>query len=179
MITDDAPGATIYDRRAFALAYVEAQADYRRGYYSENSGYNAALRTHRRQILTGLQELFGLTLARSAIPDDHQALFMLFDSTVTSYLTLATPWSRYLEAGLVVRRLDEAGRPGLAIREASDRVGNLTERSREAHLDILEALLEVFLGERAPRVFSSADLRSIGVDDTPPNSDDYPWDTDE
>jgi hypothetical protein len=161
--------------------YLLAQAspgDAMCGYYQEKSAYNAALRAHRQRVLAGLQTLFGLTLDMASFRSTPGgALFMLFNSTVRSCLALRTPWSFYHETGLIDRKLDEAGDAGARVTEASDRITRLTDESRQAHLDILDQLLSVFLGERADLVFTSADLLAAGVDDTPPSSLDYPWDS--
>lgn len=175
------PGS--YDRRAFAEVYALVRASPGEaawsGYYQEHTAYNAALRAHRQGVLAGLQTLFGLTLTMQSISSIPGAvpLFMLFNSTVDSCLALRTPWSFFLEEGLLNRRLDEVGSPGVRINEASERIAQLTDQSRQAHLDILAELLRVFLGERSDLVFTSADLRAIDVDDTPPNMLDYPGDS--
>ncbi|QYN24970.1 hypothetical protein [Amycolatopsis sp. DSM 110486] len=174
-------GEVSYNRRAFAEAYVLARAsedDAFGEYQQEQSAYNTALRAHRQRVLDGLQTLFQLRLDRESISSTPGAapLFMLFASTAGSCLALRTPWSSYREAGLLHRRLGELGPAGVRIIEASELITQLTDQSRQAHLDLLAELLGVLLGERGDLVFTSADLLAAGVDDTPPDSRDYPWD---
>jgi tRNA U34 5-methylaminomethyl-2-thiouridine-forming methyltransferase MnmC len=115
--TNPASGVS-YDRRTLAEAYLLAQAsegDANSGYRQERSAYNTALRVHRQRVLAALETLFGLTLdmrSASSTPGGA-ALFMLFNSTVRSCLALRTPWSDYLEAGLLHRRLAEVGGAGV------------------------------------------------------------------
>jgi hypothetical protein len=52
-----------YDRRAFAVTYIEAQKNYTGGLSELSMPYNEALREHRRRLLGGLERLFGLTLS--------------------------------------------------------------------------------------------------------------------
>jgi hypothetical protein len=123
---------TRYDRRAFALAYLNAQHDWE-------------ARVAHQQVLMGLQELFDLTLDDTQLPAVHWGLFT---STVRSYFAITHP--------------GEAG-PDEATRSALAQIADLNNQSREAHLDVLEAVLAGFVGDK---VFTSADLRAIGIDDT-------------
>jgi hypothetical protein len=162
-----------YDRRAFALTYLEAQPEAELVPYYKVA-YKAALRVQRQQVLVGLQELFDLSLD-SANPDLITMPFSLFKNTVRSYFAITHPGARYLEAGLTVGQLREAGAPGDAVNEGLGRISDLNDRNRAAHLDVLAALLEIFLNDRATKVFTSADLRAIDVDDTEPKEADHPW----
>jgi hypothetical protein len=122
---------TRYDRRAFALAYLEAQYDWE-------------LRVRRQQVLMGLQELFDFTLDDTQLSAVHWGLFV---STVKSYFAITHPD----EAGT-----DEATRSALA------QIADLNDQSRQAHLDVLDAVLANYVDDR---VFTSADLRAAGIDD--------------
>ncbi|WP_433795474.1 hypothetical protein [Actinoplanes sp. CA-252034] len=123
-------------------------------------------------MLGGLQRLFGLVLSRDGVPE--RVLFVLFESTVRSLLAQTTPWSGFLEAGLLVKRLEATGGPGARVMAASDRIWSRKDESREDHLLILDELLAVFLGDRADHVFTAADLVAVGVDPTPPTTEQYP-----
>lgn len=90
-----------------------------------------------------------------------------------------TPGSDYLEASLLVRKLAEAGDAGARVNATLERIEHLSRTWRDAHLDVLEDLLGVLLGKRADFVFTSADLKAAGVDDTRPNLADYPVDVDD
>lgn len=103
-----------YGRRELAQAYLAAQGDERfGGYRVESSAYNQALEAHHRARLAGLEQLFGIQLTHEGMPSlDARAMFMLFRSTAQSFLAITTPGSRFLEAGLLHRALDRAGRTG-------------------------------------------------------------------
>ena len=159
-----------YDRRALVIAYVHAEAreyDGVGGYLPEEDQYNEALRTYHRQVLEGLERLFGIRLGERAPFGVQQASFMsLFWSTVRSYLAVQTPWSGYLEEGLLVLHLRAAGGDLFArVDQQSRRIEGLRKEMREAHLDLLDALVRHLLGERADLTFTSEDLRNVGVDD--------------
>ena len=89
-------------------------------------------------------------------------------------LALRTPWSDFLEAGLLVKKVEQAGQDGQRVMTASSRIETLVRELRQEHLDILDALTAIMLGDRAELTFSGADLRAIGVDDTAPSPADYP-----
>jgi hypothetical protein len=98
----------------------------------------------------------------------------LFASTADSLLALRTPWSGFLEAGLLVRKVEEAGQHGVNIMTASERIDTLVAESRLHHLEMLDALVAAMLGDRADLAFSQADLHAIGIDDVEPGPADYP-----
>ncbi|WP_405496755.1 hypothetical protein [Nocardia sp. NBC_00511] len=181
MNTNDV-AARSYGLRAVAETYLLAQAsedDFFGGYFYGRSALNAALRVHRQQLSAGLQQLFGISLAEpTTVPILHRLVLMHIDKTVRSCLALRTPWSGYLEAGLLIRTFREAGDAGQRVLESSELIAGLAKQSYEAHLDGLEALFELLAGEHTDRLFTRADLLAIGVDDTPPSILDYPWDED-
>jgi hypothetical protein len=163
---------SVYDRRAFALAFAEAQRTRVGGVDAERAGYVSALLTYRAALLAGLERLFGLRLDFDAVPDGMKALLMLFRSTAKSYLAIASPGDGYLEAGLIHARLARAGVRDRVLR-GLQRIDASNAESRAAHLDILEALLGVMLGANADRVVREEELRAIGVNPTPPDPGDY------
>lgn len=161
-----------YDRRAFAQAFLDAHPDAKHGYHY-NEQFNTALREHRQRVLDGLQELFGLRLELDGVPGGQAALFMLFRTTASSYVKITRPGEGVGEAGLMYRQLAET-RAQQHVLGGLERIAACNDRSRDAHLDVMETLIEVFLGERAGATVTSADLAAIGVDDTAgPNSSDY------
>ncbi|GIF38237.1 hypothetical protein [Actinoplanes xinjiangensis] len=162
-----------YGRRDLIDAFLATREGERYGgYYPESSDYNAALRAHQEAMLDGLQRLYGVRLSREDAPD--RVLFVLFQSTARSLLSLTTPWSGFLEAGLLLQRLEATGATGARVMAASDRIWSRNDESREDHLLILDELLIVFLGDRADCTFTAADLIAAGVDPTPPSTDDHP-----
>lgn len=156
-----------YDRRALARAYLDVRQD-----GGHASGHRAAMRVYHQQILSGLQDLFGVTLEVSGNSPEDRPLLMLFESTADSAAAARTPWDDHPQAAPITERLGETGQ-WQAVSAASDRIRDLVAQSREAHLDILAALLEPVLGDRSAKVFTSADLWDIGIDDTPPTGADH------
>lgn len=165
-------GMTQYDRRALAQAYIDAQRE-----YNSADGYRAAMHVYHQQILSGLQYLFDISFEWEAVDSTHRPILMMVRNTVESSLALRTPWANILEGGLIFRRLEEADalQPVLA---ASDQIDALVEQARTAHVTMLEALLDPMLGDRSSKVFTSEDLREIGIDDTPPDRANYTIDWD-
>lgn len=165
----------MYDRRDLVRIYLGAQHQGFGGYYPESSTFNAALKAYYTAMLDGLQELFDLRLrAPSTGGFNERVLLMLFFATARSFLAVTTPWAGFLEAGLLIRTIDEAGANGQRVMAASSRIDELAAESRQTHLEMLDAIITVMLGDRAELTFSSGDLRAIGVDDSEPNPTDYP-----
>lgn len=164
----------MYDRGDLVHAYLSAQGEGFGGYYPESSTFNAALKAHHEAMLGGLEQLFGLRLSMDGVGSfDNRTLFMLFASTARSLLALRTPWSGFLESGLLVRRIEGAGANGQRVIAASERINQLMAESRQVHLDMLDAIVAELLGDRADATFTPDDLRAIGVDGTRPNPNDY------
>lgn len=164
-------GASItYDRDAFVRCrlHVLAGPTSRFGDYEpENDDFNAALSAYYQGLDAALEQRFGAALDVSRAADvGTRVLLMLFGSTARSYLGIQTPWSGYLEAGLLVRRLEETGPSGERILEASRRIEDAAAVSRAAHLEILDTIARQVLGGRSDAVFTSADLLAAGFDDT-------------
>ena len=163
----------MYNRRDLVRVYLGAQDRGFGGYYPESSTFNAALKAYYAMMLDGLQQLFGLHLHPRGSGLNSRALLMLFSATANSFLAQRTPWSDFLEAGLLIRKIEEAGPHGQRVMAASDRIDALTAESSETHLEMLDALVTAMLGDRAELTFSPADLRAIGVDDAKPSPADY------
>ena len=165
----------MYSRSDLVRVYLGAQDRGFGGYYPDSSTFNAALKAHYTAVLDGLQQLFGLRLHPDGVGTfNNRVLFMLFAATVDSFLALRTPWSRFMEAGLLLRKIEEAGSDGERVMAAGERIDALTAESRETHLEMLDALISTMLGDRAELTFSSADLEALGIDDAKPNPANYP-----
>jgi hypothetical protein len=166
----------MYSRRDLVRAYLGAQQRGFGGYYAESPTFNDALAAHYLSLLDGLQRLFGLSLERDSIgAGGNPALLMLFGAIADSLLSLRTPWSRFLEAGLIHRKVEEAGQDGARISVASERINVAVAEAHEAHLEMLNALVAVLLGDRADRTFSEADIHAAGTDiSVEPSPTDYP-----
>lgn len=156
-----------YDRRAFVLTYLAAQAEYSPGFSEVDLEYNDALRTYRVQLLKGLESLFGLELTRDGVADrtDGSALFMLFSSAARKHLEVKA--SGFLEGGLLIKVLERAGQD-VPVLASMSRSLELRDTLRESYVDTMDLVLGILLGERSDAVFTSDDLRGIGVDDTEP-----------
>lgn len=165
----------MYGRRDLVEVYLGAQDRGFGGYYAESSTFNAALKAYYVAMLDGLQQLFGLRLHSDDLGSfNHRVLFRLFSATADSFLAQRTPWSSFLEAGLLIQKIDEAGPDGERVMAASQRIDAIIAESRQTHLEMLDAILTVMLGVRAELAFSSADLRALGVDDAKPSPTAYP-----
>jgi hypothetical protein len=160
----------MYGRRHLVEAFLGAQDRGFGGYYPDSSSYNAALKAYHVAMLDGLQHLFDLRLDAP----DHRALFMLLRSATDSFLAVQTPWSGFLEAGLLIKKVEEAGDEGQRVMALSQRIETLATESRQVHLDLLDALVAIMLADRAELTFDSTDLHAIGINDTKPTASEYP-----
>jgi hypothetical protein len=167
---------TDYDVRAFAQAHIDADEDSQSAYHMGYESYTRAWEAHYRQVLTGLQQLYAFTWGTAATTDPQsfptRSFGHLFRTLMSSYHRTVEPVARYAEAGLLIGHLREAGlwesfEAGMA------RIEQNRDQSAEAHLDIMTGLLTAALGDRSTKVFSSADLRAIGIDDTQPELTDH------
>jgi hypothetical protein len=173
----------LYDRAAFIRCRLHVLADTQSGfgnYERENDAFNTALSAYNQALETALEQQFGASLDMSrATNTGMRPLLMLFRSTARSYLSVQTPWSGYLEAGLLVRRLEQAGPVGERVFEASRRIEEAVTISRDTHLEILDATAHHVLGDNSDVVFTSGDLLANGFDDARrPEASDYPHDDD-
>ncbi|MYS23640.1 hypothetical protein GA0115240_154731 [Streptomyces sp. DvalAA-14] len=169
----------LYDRAALVRCRLHVLAGPTSGfgdYEQENDAFNNALYAYNQGLETALEQRFGTSLDISRAADFAvRPLLMLLRSTARSYLSVRTPWSDYLEAGLLVKRLEQAGPVGERVFAASHRIEEAVTISREAHMEILDALAQHVLGDQAEAVFTSGDLLADGFDDTRrPEASDYP-----
>jgi hypothetical protein len=100
---------------------------------------------------------------------------MLFRATVKSYLRLTTPFSGFLEAGLIVGKIEQLGPQGETIFRLNNNIEELTEKSGETHLQLLYDLFTAIYGKR-DLIVTTHDLKARGFDDSKePRIEDY-WD---
>ena len=146
---------TKYDVKSVLETYIKTK----RHYHHEDFAiyYNALLNT--------LQSLFGVRVTDSAPGWKAGALAMLFQSTADSYLSISTPWTGFLEAGLLHRALDESEEAGKRVYELTDRIGELAEQNRTLHLEMMCTLFELLNGH-VRTVITSKDLLAAGFDDS-------------
>ncbi|CAG6395027.1 hypothetical protein NMG29_03095 [Streptomyces cocklensis] len=171
----------LYDRAAFIRCRLHVVAGPTSGfgdYERANDAFNTALSAYNQGLERALEQRFQASLDISRATNiGMRPLLMLFGSTARSYLNVQTPWSGYLEAGLLVRRLEQAGPVGERVFEASRRIEEAVTISRDAHLEILDALAHHVLGDHSDAVFTLDDLLANGFDGTrQPAVSDYPHD---
>jgi hypothetical protein len=168
-----------YDRAELIETYLATRSVSGRfgAYEVERDEYNEALREYYQGLLAALERMFGITLDRQREESfDARVVLTIFVNTANSLLAARTPWSGYLEAGLLVNRLKEAGAAGQKVLAQSAVIEELQGKSRAAHLEALDAIAEILLGDSADLAFDSAEVLSVvGFDDnTRPNQADYP-----
>jgi hypothetical protein len=126
-----------------------------------------------RSLLDALHPLFGVDMSGETLSFDQDILWSLFNSTVDSLLQITSPWSGYLEAGLIHTKLREHEETERRVREASSSIHDANQRSEEAHREMLAALFIAVFGDR-PQVITSDQLRAAGFDDSnEPDIKDY------
>ncbi|WP_144065200.1 hypothetical protein [Lentzea albidocapillata] len=152
-----------YTRRDFAQAVLDAHPGSKRGLDMFRDGFSEDMKKHQVRVRDGLFKAFGVD------PKDHAALNMMLQATLESNAAIRGPMSTFGEAGLLIRKLE-----GTGVLDKVDEIGALNKMSRKAHLDVIDELIEL-MGPTVD-VVTSADLKAIGVDDTPPDSQDYEMD---
>ncbi len=124
-------------------------------------------------LLQALQRAFGIQLTQEGISSRQRSLWGLFENTVLSLHQITSPWSGYLEAGLLLSKLDESGEPGQAAHRASAVIHKANADSESAHHEMLHALFVAIYGE-CHQVVTSEELIVAGFDDSKePNIQDY------
>lgn len=153
-----------YDYRALIEAYVNTK---RRDYvHPDFEAYYSGL-------LAALEPLFEIRLKSDDFSLTQRVLWRLFENTIGSMLQITTPWSNYLEEGLVVVKVRESGEPGRIVERASAAISEAARASLIAHREMLQALFVAIFGP-CDRVVSSEELRQAGFDDSrEPNMMDY------
>jgi hypothetical protein len=150
-----------YGYQDLIRVYIETQ---RKDSHPDFKNYYTGLLTH-------LEQLFEINFASP--PSTQRALSMLFRTTIDSYLSLRTPWSGFLEAGLIVKKIQALGPQGEEIFSHSDQIEETTQTSREHHLQLLFHLCEAIYGKR-DRVVTSQELAARGFDTSKePRIEDY------
>ena len=145
-----------YDYKVLIEAYLRTQGA---GFdHPDFIGYYA-------RLVKVLESALDVELKRDRFSFNQKVLWALFNGTVNSLCRIGTPWSGFLEEGLIVTKLEAAGERGEKILQASDRIGAATRESKENHYEMLYGLFELIYGERE-KVISSAELLTVGFDDS-------------
>lgn len=123
-------------------------------------------------LLTQLEQLFGVDFASP--PPSQLALWMLFRATGASYLSLRTPGSGFLEGGLIVQKIEALGSQGEQMLSSLKQIEEITQTSRELHLQLLYDLFEGIYGKR-DLVVTPQELAARGFDTSkaPQEADDW------
>ena len=116
-------------------------------------------------LLQALERDFGIRMSGETLTFDQRVVWSLFVNTVGSLLSVQTPWSDYLETGLLITKLEGAGELGQAILESSRAIAGAARVSTDAHRAMLDALFVLVHG-KVDRVVTSEDLQRAGFDDS-------------
>ncbi|MFI1236805.1 hypothetical protein [Nocardia salmonicida] len=138
-------------------AYVDAVAD---------ETVQRPMAAERRAYFEGLCGLFKIDLptSRKALGWSRaRYVHGLVLNAAKSLLRTGSPWDGYLEAGALLKALDDLG-IGEAHRSIMVELRTTVEASRSKHRALLDLLLTGLLGERAQLVFTLADLDAAGIE---------------
>ncbi|ABX07886.1 hypothetical protein Haur_5259 (plasmid) [Herpetosiphon aurantiacus DSM 785] len=144
-----------YDRTTLIHAYIATKAP---PGHDDVARFTAAR-------LAALEQAFDLRLTWEGVTNqDNRALWMLFTSTVRSYLSIRTPGSDFLDGSLLMRRLDALGDDARPLMAAWETITTATTAREQAHLTMLDELFRLLWGE-ITTVVTSDQLRALGFDD--------------
>lgn len=152
-----------YTRRDLAQALLDAHPDSDRGLNMFYGAFSDDMKVFQIRLRDGLLTAFGV------MPDAHVALNMLLRGTVDSNAAITSPGSRFGEFSAIERKLEGSG-----VTDRMIEIAGLNDQSRKIHLDIVEELVNLM--QPTAEVVTSEDLERLGVNDTPPNTDDYEMD---
>lgn len=108
---------------------------------------------------TAFQDAFDMHFIKDELPPGKHTLGwdQLFRAAIDSYLSVGTPFSRFLE-------MPQSFEPFLeAFAQSFDQCAN---ELRQLHLDFLATLCERWYGDRTKRIVTSSDLLTCGFDDS-------------
>lgn len=124
-------------------------------------------------LLEELEQIFGVDMSGRTLNFDQRSLLGLFNNTVSSLRQIRSPWSGYMEAGLIHAKLKQREDINAKVKEASNTIDNANLTSSQAHHDMLRALFCAVFGE-LKQVVTSDDLLAKGFDDsTEPDISNY------
>ncbi|MEV6243537.1 hypothetical protein [Lentzea sp. NPDC051838] len=152
-----------YTRRDLAQSVLDAHQDSRNGLNMFYGAFSDDMKAFQVRLRDGLLKAFGIDLGA------HIALNMLLRSTVGSNAAIIAPASNFGEFSAIATKLEGSG-----VIDRMIEIGRLNDESHKIHLDIVDELMEL-MGPTVDKV-TSDDLKALGVDDTPPNMNDYEMD---
>lgn len=144
-----------YDRAALIQAYIA----------SKEPGHDDIKRFNAER-LAALEQAFDVRLHWEGVKNrDNSELWMLFQATVRSYMSISTPRSGFLDDSLINIKLDRLGEQAESIKTCEALIHRAAETSREAHIIMLDELFKLLWGE-IDTVVTSNHLRKLGFDDS-------------
>ncbi|RAS68951.1 hypothetical protein C8D87_1021029 [Lentzea atacamensis] len=152
-----------YTRRDLAQAVLDAHPDSSRGLNMFYGAFNDDMKAFQIRLRDGLLGAFGVDL------NAHMPLKMLLKSTVDSNAAITSPGSGFGEFSAIARKLEGSG-----VIDRMMEIARLNDESQKIHLDIVEELLGLM--QPTAEVVTSEDLKALGVDDDPPDVNDYEMD---
>ena len=152
-----------YTRRDLAQAVLDAHPDSHRGLNMFYGRFSDDMKAFQICLRDGLLKAFGVDL------DAHMPLKMMLKSTVESNAAITSPGSGFGEFSAIARKLEGSG-----VIDRMMEIVRLNDESHRIHLDIVEELMTLM--QPTTQVVTSEDLKALGVDDSPPNVDNYEMD---
>ncbi|PWK84083.1 hypothetical protein C8D88_109168 [Lentzea atacamensis] len=152
-----------YTRRDLAQAVLDAHPDSSRGLNMFYGAFSDDMKAFQIRLRDGLLRAFGVDL------NAHMPLKMMLKSTVDSNAAITSPGSGFGEFSAIDRKLEGSG-----VIDRMMEIARLNDESQKIHLDIVEELLGLM--RPTAEVVTSEDLKALGVDDDPPDVNDYEMD---
>jgi len=156
-----------YDYRSLIKAYV----------YTKRSHVDEDFSRYYKKLYQALSKAFDISFNISFENKDQDVkelvLLRLFSRTIRSLNSIDTPWSNYLEAGLVHEIIHEAGEAGQLVDKSSQVIIEIAEKMEEEHYRMLDHLFVCIFGKTG-RIVTSKELYENGCDDSKqPEISDY------
>ncbi|MBM7859524.1 hypothetical protein [Lentzea nigeriaca] len=152
-----------YTRRDLAQAVLDAHPAGKRGLNMFYGAFSDDMKKHQVEMRDGLLKAFGIDL------DSNMAMKMMLKATIASNAAITGPMDDFGEVGLLIRKLEGSG-----VLDKVQEIHALNRMSAKAHLDIVEELLG--LVDSTVESVTTEDLTALGVNVTPPKTDDYEMD---
>ncbi|TSA87872.1 hypothetical protein FNU79_01080 [Deinococcus detaillensis] len=155
----------VYDLRSLLKSYAASQDEQEypemREYHARF--YDALCKTLGTSVVEIITIPNQITVVTDKVDSRKQILYRHFRSTVRSYLALTTPYSGYLEAGLLHKTIEELGDQGQKIQDIEKILMEHASALTKCHLDSMEAMFTVLYGV-IERQVTRDELLSYGFD---------------
>ncbi|HZS44367.1 MAG TPA: hypothetical protein VFC63_04650 [Blastocatellia bacterium] len=116
-------------------------------------------------LVEALEFQFGIQFPTKLALSSKPVFWMYFRSNVDQLNALGANYGNILEAGLLIRKLEEAGVLGEAIFNGGRQIAKAIGQAEQGHKGMLYNLFILIFGEQT-RVVTSADLLEDGFDDS-------------